>query len=78
MHRHRSGTEATLAVDEGASVSGSSDSGASDLNSDGFLWLGQSISHSISRIYMIVNSMPPLCKCIARNCPEKEEGKIII
>ena len=40
-----------LSVDESSTVSGSSDAGASVLNTDGLLWLGQSLD--IAHLYQL-------------------------
>ena len=42
MLTYRSGTDTTLTVDGRSTVSGSSDAGADSLDTDGFVWLGQS------------------------------------
>ena len=60
-----------LSIDGRFVASGSSDAGASDLDTDGLLWLGQSTD-----MYYLLDTVPPIrvvCKNVATvNIPQQE------
>jgi len=58
----RSGTDVTLTVDNRLTVSGNSDAGSTDLNTDGFLWLGLSLDFVLCIYRSRTNCRGPLSR----------------